>query len=166
MKRVLQTMMVVLLLFLGGCGGEKRLETRMINGESIVFQVGSKKPYSGPYTITGYNNNGSTYRKQEGEYKKGKLNGINKWYYKNGNILEEAEFKLGQLSGKYKKYYYDGRISEEAKYKLGKLNGMYKAYYNNSQLRYEGEYKLGVKKGIHTTYSIYGEIWGKENYSL
>lgn len=164
MKKILQTMMFVLFLFLGGCGGEKMLETRMVNGERIVFEVGERKPYSGDYSLTDYNRDGTTYIKQQGEYKKGKLNGLNKWYYKNGNILEEAEFKLGELSGKYKKYYYDGKLSEEVTYKQGKLNGMYKAYYNNSKLRYKGEYKMGMKKGKHTSYNLNGEIWSEEKY--
>lgn len=157
MKKIFRILMFVLLLFLVGCGGKKMLETRMINGEKVVFEVGSRKPYSGDYNITKYNNNGSTYTQQEGEYKKGKLNGLNKWYYENGVIWKEAYMKNGILSGKYKEYNRAGKILVEGKYTSGRQDGIFKKY-NNGNFLYEEHHTLGKSEYIKKAYYKNGNL--------
>ena len=58
----------------------------------------------------------------EGEYLKGKRNGIGKEYNKiTGDLMYEGEFKDGKRNGKGKEYY-NGKLKFEVEYLNGKIN--------------------------------------------
>ena len=86
------------------------------------------------------------------QYSKGKLTGIRKTYFPNGNIAEEAEYKDGMKNGIYKKYTEKGVILEESVYKNDELHGM--ATYRNSEgeVVSKGQFANNVKTGIWKYY--------------
>lgn len=81
-------------------------------------------------------------------YSKGKLTGVRKTYFPNGNIAEEAEYKDGMKNGMYKKYTEKGIVLEESVYKNDELNGM--ATYRNAEgeVVSKGKFANNVKTGI------------------
>lgn len=82
------------------------------------------------------------------QYTKGKLNGIRKVYFPNGNIAEEAEYKNDMKNGIYKKYTEEGIVLEESVYKNNELHGL--AIYRNAEgeVVSKGQFANNVKTGI------------------
>jgi len=54
------------------------------------------------------------------EYKNGKIDGIRKDWYKNGQLKNERTYKNGELDGVWKVYLEDGQLKEEKTFKDGK----------------------------------------------
>ena len=86
------------------------------------------------------------------QYSKGKLTGIRKTYFLNGNIAEEAEYKDGMKNGIYKKYTEKGIVLEESVYKNDELHGT--ATYRNSEgeVVSKGQFANNVKTGVWKYY--------------
>jgi antitoxin component YwqK of YwqJK toxin-antitoxin module len=99
-------------------------------------------------------------------YKNGKLDGIQKIYYKNGKLSEEMIYKNGKPDGLTKLYFKDGQLWETKIYREGLLldsnnqpmNRIYKRYYKNGQLAAEGLYKDGLPQGEYKNYYENGVI--------
>lgn len=96
--------------------------------------------------------------KLECTYKDGQLDGISKEYYKNNQLSCEYNFKNGQLDGLCKEYYDSGKIKEEYYCKNGEFEGIYKKYYTNGKEKSEYNYKNGRISGIGKEYRINGDI--------
>ena len=96
--------------------------------------------------------------KLECTYKDGQLDGISKEYYKNNQLSCEYNFKNGQLDGLCKEYYDSGKIKEEYYCKNGEFEGIYKKYYTNGKEKSEYNYKNGRISGIAKEYRINGDI--------
>jgi antitoxin component YwqK of YwqJK toxin-antitoxin module len=113
-------------------------------------------------------------------YKNGKLDGVQKTYYKNGKLFVESTYKNGKADGLKKLYYKDGQLWETQIYKEDVLlgsnnqprNGIYKRFYKNGQLAAEGLYKDGFPQGEFKNYYENGVIEAfysfvnKDEYSL
>lgn len=142
-------MIMLLNLILIGCGRDSILENRWVNGEELVFEKGKNKPYSGGYTITGYDYNGTKYTSEKGKLKKGKPDGKISYYYNNNTLREEINYKMGIKNGKYKSWDFQGQLNLETNYKNGKLHGDYKEYIHKklvADLKYrDGEIVEGYK---------------------
>ena len=95
--------------------------------------------------------------KLECTYKDGQLDGISKEYYKNNQLSCEYNFKNGQLDGLCKEYYDSGKIKEEYYCKNGEFEGIYKKYYTNGKEKSEYNYKNGRISGIAKEYRINGD---------
>ena len=77
-----------------------------------------------------YDDNGNL--KFEGEYFKGKRNGIGKEY---GKLRFEGEYLNGERNGKGKEYYNDDKLKFEGEYLNGKIwNGKGKEYYDDNDV--------------------------------
>lgn len=83
---------------------------------------------------------------------KGKLTGLRKVFFPNGNINEETTFVNGLKEGIYKKYTEKGIVLEDSNYKNDQLHGQ--AIYRNGdgQLASEGKFTNGKKTGIWKFY--------------
>ena len=62
------------------------------------------------------------------------INGIDKFYWSNGNICYEVPYKNGSRNGLFKEYYEDGNIRYEVEYKDSLRNGYWKEYDENNEL--------------------------------
>lgn len=60
-------------------------------------------------------------KESEVEYKKGKVNGWARMWYKNGKLHVEATYKNSKTHGIRNAYHENGQIFCRAKYKMGKL---------------------------------------------
>lgn len=79
--------------------------------------------------------------KQSNTYINGKVNGIEKAYFKNGNLQWEVNIVDNKVDGTYKEYFPTGELKHIALYKNGKEDVLSKQYFNNGQIRTEIEYK-------------------------
>ena len=73
----------------------------------------------------------------------GKINGIYKSYWKNGQLNEEVNYNGCELTNVNSKRI--GQLWREVNYIDGKKNGIYKSYYENGQLYEEVNYIDGKK---------------------
>jgi hypothetical protein len=69
--------------------------------------------------------------------------GSSKQYFKNGKLFEESEYVNGILHGISKKYYEDGTLSSEIPYDSGRVNGIQKKYRKDGTLAFEAPYYYG-----------------------
>ena len=117
------------------------------------------------------------------EYKKGKKNGIVKFYDektqccylqqyytddkldgvaqnfdKEGNLKKEETFVMGRKEGASRKYYKSGNISEEIIYKANRKHGFSRQYFENGQLSAETEFVGGKREGTSRQYYESGKL--------
>lgn len=81
-------------------------------------------------------------------YANGKLNGVRKVFYRNGNIAEETTYVNDVKEGNYKKYTENGVILEETIYKKGEYDGQAIFRGADNQISGQGLFKNGKKVGI------------------
>lgn len=82
-----------------------------------------------------------------------------------GNLLEEKNYLNGKLNGVHKTYYTDGEVSLEETYLDGKLNGHATAYYPKThKISSTGDYLKGVRNGAWDFYDVAGKIRSTEEY--
>jgi len=157
---------VILFLFLGVCGtNAQRFD--ILNGDTVNF-VDTQNNKQG-YWLTV--NPESLQKIQEGNYFKGKKEGIWKTYYVNGNLKSEISYKDGEKYGFAKIYYENGKLAEEGMWLKDKWVGKYKSYYSNGKLSYLWNYNdYGKRSGYQLYFYENGNIkidgeWfdGKEN---
>jgi antitoxin component YwqK of YwqJK toxin-antitoxin module len=94
-------------------------------------------------------------------YKKGKLDGVKKVFYKDGTLAEESMYSNGDLNGYYKKYAENGKPLEDSNYKNGEFHGPALYYDGAGNLVFKGQYKNGRKSGYWETYEE-GKLVKKE----
>lgn len=163
MKKIL--ILLVVMLNLIGCKQEEILMSQTQKRDGIIYKIGKDKPYSG---IVLDNYRKSSYSQKEAQvknklsYKKGRLDGDQLVYYKNGNLKSKINFKNGELDGKLLSYYIDEKSKDNLNYKLGYLEGKQTSYYETGELFYAGEINSG--KGEVSFYTDEGALWYKENF--
>lgn len=97
-------------------------------------------------------------------YKDGKLDGVFRTYFANGNLLAEISYKNGQLEGKSLIYYPNGFFHNEKHFKEGKLNGVFRAWDEDGSLFFEIEYQDDIQHGFDKTYRKNGIIEYEDTY--
>ncbi len=80
-------------------------------------------------------------------YSKGKLNGVKKVYFSNGNLAEEATYVNGVKEGVYKQYTEKGIVLEESTYKNDKLNGPATFKNAHGEVVSQGQFTDNIKTG-------------------
>ncbi len=90
-------------------------------------------------------------------YEDGKLHGIVRKYYSNGQVSEEVEWIRGQKQGSWKQYYPSGAPRLSAHYADDLLNGSYKVYFSNGKLEISGELLNGRSHGTWSYFDDKGE---------
>jgi antitoxin component YwqK of YwqJK toxin-antitoxin module len=137
------------------CSNDKRQSTTYYKDGKEIIPDGKHDEY-GRYN----------YRLEaELNYKNGKENGKQTYYYDNGPIKIHIMVKDGELDGKSIYYFENGLISKEENYKDGKLDGEYIEYFEKSGNKFiVGNYKDGNKDGKWTTYFKDGKVYQLEDY--
>ena len=85
-------------------------------------------------------------------YKEGKLNGVRKVFFTNGQLAEETNYKNGVKEGASKRYAENGVILEEANYKNDEYHGIVTFRDATGKSYSTGEYKNGKSVGIWKFY--------------
>ena len=96
------------------------------------------------YTEVAYYANGKM--EYSAEYVNGKLDGISKYWSKEGVLISDSEYSNGNPHGKWKKYYKNHIILYEINYLHGKKHGKEKWYYENGQIKSEQTFQNGIAK--------------------
>lgn len=81
-------------------------------------------------------------------YSKGKLNGIRKVFYKNGNLAEVCGYEKGKRDGIYQKLTETGIILEASTYKNGEYDGPATFRTSDNSIAAKGNFVKGKKEGI------------------
>ena len=87
-------------------------------------------------------------------YEDGVRNGFCKYFWDYGAwaIMSEVNYKNGKLIGLFKSYYKNGQLESHGTYKYtesavySRKDGVWKYYYDNGQLQSERYYKEGVEE--------------------
>lgn len=125
---------------------------------------------------------------QKGKYdKKGRTQGVWKWFYENGTLMREENYINNLREGVMTEYTEDGKIitkgeyqddmqeglwiyetpeyKEIGKYTNDKPDSLWKSYYMpKEKLRYEGAFLNGDEDGQHTWYYANGKKMVQGNY--
>lgn len=97
-------------------------------------------------------------------FSKGKKNGINIEFDRNGTIQKKSEFVNDTLNGSTINYR-NGRMASMSTYKMGVLDGMKVTCYENGTRQEESEYKNGKRDGVTTWFSEKGQRIASYSYS-
>jgi antitoxin component YwqK of YwqJK toxin-antitoxin module len=119
----------------------------------------------------------------------GRIDGIARWYYQDGQPQVEAVYMNGVLNGHlyrwqengvklYEGHYSDGKLEgksiewdfagikiKEQTYKNGELNGLSTEWYPSGPKLSEGEYKEGFMQGQWLFWDIGGNIMGRADFN-
>jgi antitoxin component YwqK of YwqJK toxin-antitoxin module len=135
------------------------------NGCSIGIDVAgfyTRRDYYTNDTLDGvslsYTNSNGPKVHSEISYKMGKLNGLKKVYYPEGNIQEEGYFINNLRTGKSKWYTTDGNLSMEYNYKNGNMEGAQKTFYPNGNIASEVNAINNLEEGEYTEYTENGKV--------
>lgn len=128
--------------------------------------------------------------KSELRYKDGKLDGVCRWYYRNGKPEMEVIYSMDKLNGEATRWYENGNLEEKSYYKdnqydgvvqeynvfgtmvklstyeNGVLNGLYYQWYDNGKQFMEGEYIDGMMHGSWLMYYQDGTIGSNAIYNM
>ncbi|HTA28082.1 MAG TPA: toxin-antitoxin system YwqK family antitoxin [Bacteroidia bacterium] len=100
-------------------------------------------------------------------YKAGKPNGIEKEFYKGGQLLSATPYRYGKKNGLAKYYYQyfpNGTLEYEIPFKNGKINGVDRWYYESGELERETPYFNGKENGIEKDYYDSGKLRAEYPY--
>ena len=97
-------------------------------------------------------------------YKNGKLNGMNKVFFLNGNVAAEIPFIDGLKNGDFIEYFSDGIIKMQGTYQDNTYTGKYLQNYADGKLMVEGEYKAAVKDGLWKYFADDGRLKAQQVY--
>ncbi len=102
-------------------------------------------------------------------YVDGKMTGLVKNYFLNGNLQMEGTYMDGKIedgygNGLFTWYFENGQKQEEVHYIRGKQDGRYLNWYQNGQKKTECKYVLGKVEGKGFAYNETGDTITKLNY--
>ena len=69
--------------------------------------------------------------------------GSSAWYYENGQLESSGNWKDGKVHGLEEAYYKNGQLRFEGNWKDGKADGLHKSYYENGELEEIDNWKDG-----------------------
>jgi hypothetical protein len=100
----------------------------------------------------------------KGEYKDGKKDGLQLYFYENGNLQYECNYKNGKKEGRSVQFNKNFSLISEENYKDDKLDGSQSYKYANKNKHYKYNFKNGIQDGIQREYDKDGYIIKEEEY--
>lgn len=101
----------------------------------------------------------------ERTYQRGKIEGLEKFYFPSGEIESTLNYKNGVQDGPFYYYYKNGQLKQEGKFATGKIIGVLKSYYSDGQLMEEVTHVDGVTEGPFKEYNPNGTLKGEGAYT-
>ncbi len=99
--------MIGIALFQFSCGEKPEIHiSKTIIFEGELYKLDYDEPFSGKV----YNTYPSGNREYEGEYRRGKPNGLLVYWFDNGNKMREGKLKNGSPIGRWKYYNQEGNL--------------------------------------------------------
>ncbi len=116
--------------------------------------------------------------KLKGALLNGKLNGVQRLYNLQGEIVSSSVYDRGRLieeggivdeegrkQGFWKSFYEDGGLKHEGAYVDGLKTGIWKYYFRNGKLEQTGNFRADLAEGSWIWYYPNGKTWREEEYS-
>jgi len=94
----------------------------------------------------------------EGILKNGKIEGLRKMYFQNGNISLERNYINSLSDGLDKEYYENGALKQKGVFVAGNEEGAWESYFPNGQIKLQNNYKNGEVSGTVIKYYSTGKI--------
>lgn len=107
---------------------------------------------------------GGKIKKSELRYTDGKLDGICRWYYRDGKPEMEVTYKMGVLNGEATRWYENGSLEEKAYYIDNQYDGVVEEYNVFGTLIKKSTYKNGVLEGPFIQYYDNGKLFVDGEY--
>lgn len=95
----------------------------------------------------------------------GRLSGVFKTYFSNGNILAEVRYRKGMLDGRCVVYYPNKIFHTEKHFREGKLHGVFRAWDEDGAIFFEIEYEDDIQHGFDKIYRKNGTIEYEDTYN-
>ncbi len=115
-------------------------------------------------TVTEIYASGHGKKKEEVNYKDGKLNGLATFWFENGQKKEEVNNKDDKIIGLQILWFENGQKKAEFSYKDGKADGLGTLWFENGQKQGEANFKDGKENGLTTRWFENGQKQGEANY--
>ena len=97
-------------------------------------------------------------------YNAGKLDGLQEYYFTNGNPSSKEEYRNGLAEGKVTTYYYGGALKSIVTYLADKKDGEEKEFHNNGNVSNINNFVNGVLSGPSKAYYQSGPLKGTLEY--
>ena len=98
----------------------------------------------------------------EGTLINGKLDGLRKMYFQNGNLSVERYYTNSISNGFEKEYYEDGTLKQKGILINGLEDGVWETYFPNGQVKRKANFKNGKIEGENINYYSTGRILSTE----
>lgn len=98
----------------------------------------------------------------EGILINGKIDGLRKMYFQNGNLSIEKYYTNSIPNGLEKEYYEDGTLKQQGKLINGEEDGVWETYFPNGQVKLRTNLNKGIVEGENTIYYSTGKILSVE----
>ena len=142
-KRQVVYVMLITAIFFYSC--EKEVNSDMlVERNGLQYEVNSEKPFSGR-SVEFFE--GGEVKSKSTSYKDGKLDGVFRTWFENGQISSEDSYKDGSVTLS-KLWYENGHQLAETSWKADKANGIVKFWYENGQLKSEESYIDDENQGL------------------
>ncbi|OGX23760.1 MAG: hypothetical protein A2Y03_04815 [Omnitrophica WOR_2 bacterium GWF2_38_59] len=96
--------------------------------------------------------------------KDGFKQGVQRSYYKNGNIYKEENYEKGKLNGLVQVFDVNGNLIEKNNFVNDRKEGLSFQYYENGTIKDEVNFKFGIETGLSKNYYKDGSLMVEENY--
>lgn len=127
------------------CGyGYKKIDARDLDfRDGVAYIKGTSEPYTGKIMALWA---GAKIRR-EASFVKGKLNGTEIFWFKNGKREFEKNWDNGIAHGRFLMWFEDGKKRAVANYKYGKPHGVWTYWYDNGNIKSEEHFNNGERDG-------------------
>ena len=142
-KRQVVYVMLITAVFFYSC--EKEVSSDMVvERNGLTYEVNSEIPFSGK-AVEFFE--GGEVKSKSTSYKDGKLDGVFRTWFENGQISSEDSYKDGSVTLS-KLWRENGHQLAETSWKADKVNGIVKFWYENGQLKSEESYIDDERQGL------------------
>lgn len=127
--------------------------------DKVIGTFGSN---NGDFAVKHFYNSGQV--SSEGAYKKGKPEGLWKYYDRYGNRTSTYEYKEGSLNGRHESFYATGETKLVCVYQGDELHGYFTEYFRNGKIKQEGWYQDGMRQQRWLGYHSNGDVESEYYY--
>jgi len=141
-----------------GRAGETIPASELGRKGDLFYRKGEKSPFTGTAITQG---NG---KKTESEFREGRMDGVHRSWYGNGQIESEAHFDHGVRDGWVRLWSRDGRLLQEAHFENGLADGRTTEWYPNGKMQRRTSWQEGKREGSVETWFESGKKKGIGNF--
>ncbi|MBU1720569.1 MAG: hypothetical protein KKA07_16010, partial [Bacteroidetes bacterium] len=102
--------------------------------------------------------------RQQCIFKNGEIEGVGKWWYKNGNLEMQGKSIAGLQDSTWSFYFINGKIRSKGNFKEGKQDRKWEFWYETGEKWMDGLYADGKKHGLWTTWFESGKKHHEGNF--